>query len=522
MSEAGCLAHVRPDVKSRYFPAATKADIDDTVRGHTPVPSETRTTPGAVDPGAPAASRRSDSGGLGYCGLERGKETLAKSPAFVSYAREDAEFALRLAADLKANGANVWIDKLDIRPGRQWDSEVEKALTACSELLVILSPTAVDSRNVMDEVAFALEESKTVIPVMYRECRVPFRLRRLQYIDFKSDYQVALRVLLHTLAEGDLSASAAAAGGSTPEASSSSRGLERARADPTEKASAVKPPAATGESSSTLSLGLSRRTLTLGAAGLACVVGLGWYVLSRPPASGPSRSPAGATQTYSAGETKVNPKDNLRYVWIPAGQFMMDCSPGDSQCYDDEKPAHEVRIGHGFWIGQTEVTQAAYKAVTGKQNPSHFKGDDLPVEQVTWEEAKSYCEVVGLRLPTEAEWEYAARAGNTAAQYGNLDDIAWYEENSSAKTHPVAQKSPNAWGLYDMLGNVWEWCSDWYDQYRPGSQLDPTGPKSGTQKILRGGAWDNLPRLVRVSVRFWGEPTVRYYNFGFRCAGELP
>jgi formylglycine-generating enzyme required for sulfatase activity len=447
---------------------------------------------------------------------------LAKSPAFVSYAREDADFALRLAADLKANGANVWLDKLDIRPGRQWDSEVEKALTACSELLVILSPTAVESRNVMDEVAFALEESKTVIPVMYRECRVPFRLRRLQYIDFKADYQLALKVLLHALAEGELSASA-----SVPV---SEQGLERESAGSTGKATSVEStpaPAAGGEFSSAVSFRLSRGTVALGAAGLVCAAGLAWYVLSRPSQSAPSVPPAArsqpvlATQTYSAGETKVNPKDNLRYVWIPPGQFMMGCSPGDLECDGDEKPAHEVNISHGFWMGQTEVTERAYQSVSGRPNPSYFNGDDLPVERVTWEDAQSYCEAVGMRLPTEAEWEYAARAGNTAARYGNLADIAWYKANSSGKTHPVAHKSPNAWGLYDMLGNVWEWCSDWYDRYPTGQQQDPTGPKSGTQKVVRGGAWSSSPRYVRVSTRDRVEPSIRNIDVGFRCSGEL-
>jgi formylglycine-generating enzyme required for sulfatase activity len=448
--------------------------------------------------------------------IETGKRTLPGSPAFVSYAREDAAFALRLAADLKARGANVWIDQLDIRPGRQWDSEVEKALTAASALLVILSPAAVDSRNVMDEIAFALDESKTVIPLMHRECRVPFRLRRLHYIDFKADYQSSLQVLLRELAEGGLIAPVSA------------EEAVREKADGPEKPTHGEPspvPAPSVEPKPRQSAGPpfrpSRRILALSAAGLACIVGLGWYVLSRPPGSSPSVPPAANTQTDSARETKVNPKDNLRYVWIPPGQFTMGCSPGDSECYDDEKPAHRVNISHGFWMGQTEVTQAAYKAVTGKPNPSYFKGDDLPVEQVTWQDAKSYCEAVGMRLPTEAEWEYATRAGSTAARDGNLGDVAWYTGNSFGRTHPVAGSSPNAWGLCDMLGNVWEWCGDWYDHYPAESQQDPTGPKSGTRKIVRGGSWGSDPRFVRVSNRLGGEPSNRSVSVGFRCSGEL-
>jgi hypothetical protein len=136
-----------------------------------------------------------------------------KNPVFVSYAREDAGFALRLAGDLKEKGANVWLDQLDIRPGRQWDREVERALSMCNEMLVVLSPAAIDSNNVMDEVAFALDERKTVIPILHGECRLPFRLRRLQYIDLKSDYEQGLQQLLITLAQEEQIASAAAATG---------------------------------------------------------------------------------------------------------------------------------------------------------------------------------------------------------------------------------------------------------------------------------------------------------------------
>jgi len=140
-----------------------------------------------------------------------------KTPAFLSYAREDSAFALRLAADLRAAGANVWLDQLDIRPGRQWDREVEQALARCSEMLVILSPAGVDSSNVMDEVAFALEERKTVIPVLQCDCRIPFRLRRLQHVDFRSAYEVGLQALLSSLAVDDQRAPAASSGGGATE-----------------------------------------------------------------------------------------------------------------------------------------------------------------------------------------------------------------------------------------------------------------------------------------------------------------
>ena len=244
---------------------------------------------------------------------------------------------------------------------------------------------------------------------------------------------------------------------------------------------------------------------------------------------------------------QINRADGLPYVFISPGTFTMGCSPGDNQCDDDEKPTHPVTITKGFWIGQTPVTQEAYRRVTGK-SPSRFQGSNLPVEQVSWNDAVSYCGAVGLRLPTEAEWEYAARAGSPSARYGNLDDIAWYADNSGRQrfdstalfrpngsdyvnqlgkngnsTHPVGQKLPNAWGLYDMLGNVWEWTADWYDKYDYSRRVavDPTGPAAGSDRVLRAGSWSNYPVYVRASFRDGYGAADRNYAVGFRCAGEL-
>jgi formylglycine-generating enzyme required for sulfatase activity len=224
----------------------------------------------------------------------------------------------------------------------------------------------------------------------------------------------------------------------------------------------------------------------------------------------------------SARSIQSNPKDDLMYVWIPPGTFRMGCSPGDNECNDDEKPAHSVTISKGFWMGQTPVTQAAYQRVTGA-NPSDFHGDRLPVENVTWEEAAAYCTAVGMRLPTEAEWEYAARAGSTASRYGDVDAIAWYTGNSRYQMHEVGQKQPNAWNLYDMLGNVWQWTADWYDAgyYMQSPSQDPRGPSSGSYRAGRGGSWIVSAESVRASVRYFNGPNLREFDyFGFRCVGE--
>jgi len=184
---------------------------------------------------------------------------------------------------------------------------------------------------------------------------------------------------------------------------------------------------------------------------------------------------------------------------------MMGCSPGDKECDDDEKPPRDVTIAEGFWLCQTPVTQEAYERIMG-ENPSHFKGPKLPVEQVDWNQAVEYCKKVGGRLPTEQEWEYAARAGSTAARYGPLDEIAWHTFNRESTTHPVGLKQANAYGLYDMLGNVWEWTSSDYD--------------AGT-KVVRGGSWSSLTRWVRASYRDRFEVTDRLNDLGFRCVGEF-
>ncbi len=218
--------------------------------------------------------------------------------------------------------------------------------------------------------------------------------------------------------------------------------------------------------------------------------------------------------------TKVNPKDGLTYVWIPADTFQMGCSPGDSECESNEKPAHSVTLTKGFWIGQAPVTQAAYKKVVGS-NPSHFHGDQLPVESVSWDDAQAYCEGADMRLPTEAEWEYAARGGSPNARYAPLVGSAWYSANSGGTTHEVGQKQANAYGLYDMLGNVWEWVADWYGPYNAAAAVDPKGPPSGRYRLRRGGSWYEDASSVRVSNRRYIEPGYRYnFAHGFRCAGN--
>jgi formylglycine-generating enzyme required for sulfatase activity len=236
-----------------------------------------------------------------------------------------------------------------------------------------------------------------------------------------------------------------------------------------------------------------------------------------------------AAPAAAQAQTKVNPKDGLTYVMIPPGTFLLGCSQDDSACEPNEKPARSVTITKGFWMGQSPVTQGAFMKVMGS-NPSHFKGDDkLPVEKVDWTNAGRYCQQVDMRLPTEAEWEYAARGGKPGARYGELDAITWYSKNATGKTHAVGGKQPNAYGLHDMLGNVWQWVADQYGSYDGAAATDPKGPADSWLashadwlrfRVLRGGSWINDASLVRVSSRNYVETSYRADYIGFRCASN--
>ena len=209
---------------------------------------------------------------------------------------------------------------------------------------------------------------------------------------------------------------------------------------------------------------------------------------------------------------------NIEMLLVPGGTFMMGCSPDDAECGANESPVHQVTLTNAFYMGKTEVTQAQWLAKMGS-NPSAFDGQpNNPVEQVSWDTIQSFNSATGLRLPTEAEWEYACRAGTTTARYGVLEDIAWYYQNwTNFGTQPVATKLPNALGLYDTLGNVLEWCQDWYAPYSAGSVTNPTGPTTGTDRLLRGGLWFFSSDYCRASGRISNTPDSFSIVFGFRA-----
>jgi len=217
------------------------------------------------------------------------------------------------------------------------------------------------------------------------------------------------------------------------------------------------------------------------------------------------------------------------FVFVQGGTFTMGCTAEQGKdCINDDKPAHSVTVSD-FSIGKYEVTQKLWNLAMGN-NPSKFRGDDLPVESVSWNDVQIFISLLNTvtgkkyRLPTEAEWEFAARGGNKSTVYhiysgsNNLNEVGWYRDNSGDQTHPVGQKQPNELGIYDMSGNVCEWCGDWYGDYPTGAVTNPTGAGSGDYRVLRGGGWYINAQNCRLAYRLAGFPSDNNPNFGFRVA----
>ena len=219
---------------------------------------------------------------------------------------------------------------------------------------------------------------------------------------------------------------------------------------------------------------------------------------------------------------------SIEMVKVEAGTFMMGATSEMQAPYRWEKPVHQVTLTNDYYMGKYEVTQALWEAVMDS-NPSYFKGDNLPVETVSWNDCQEFISKLNsmtgrkFRLPTEAEWEYAARGGKKSRSYqysgsSNISDVAWYDGNSGSKTHPVGTKQANELGIYDMTGNVWEWCQDWYGSYSSSSQTNPTGAVSGAHRVYRGGSWDFYAGRCRLSYRRYGTPDYRNSILGLRLA----
>ena len=257
-----------------------------------------------------------------------------------------------------------------------------------------------------------------------------------------------------------------------------------------------------------------------------CSVTLEKKQASQPVVQQPVQQPTTPTTTTSSSQTITANDVSFKMIRVEGGTFTMGAtSEQGSDAYGVEKPAHSVTLS-SYYIGETEVTQELWQAVMGS-NPSRFKGTSRPVEQVSWDDCKAFFSKLNsltgknFRLPTEAEWEYASRGGNKSQGYkysgsNILGDVAWYADNSGSETHPVKTKSPNELGIYDMSGNVSEWCQDWLGSYESSSQSNPTGPSSSSSRVRRGGDWSIAAGGCRVSSRSCDAPGLRRNFLGLR------
>ncbi|MEE8586367.1 MAG: SUMF1/EgtB/PvdO family nonheme iron enzyme [Acidobacteriota bacterium] len=406
------------------------------------------------------------------------------SGIFISYRRDDAGDARLIVEGLKQKlGHPV----SPIKPRAGSVEAIENAVGSCHVLVALigdrwLEATDEDGQRRLDdpqdfirlEIATALERNVKVIPVLLRGARMPRESELPEPLKAVTRRQ-ALKVSDERW-DYDMGRLAQAVEGSTPTPSPTPGPDERADG-------AVEPSA-----------------VSLSGTGI--------------------RSPV---------EFVLNGLKN-EFVKIPAGEFDMGSNFG----YRDEKPVRKVRISKPFQMGKYEVTQEQWKAVM-MNNPSSFEGARRPVENVSWEGVQEFIvklnqrsDVFEYRLPTEAEWEYAARAGTSGDFAGNLDEIGWYEANSGNGTHPVGDKKPNAWGLHDMHGNVWEWVQDWYAAgyygSRPNPDTDPQGPERTRRSLLsllvdrvvRGGGWNFPAQDCRSADRYWVRPGYRHDSLGFR------
>jgi len=429
---------------------------------------------------------------------------------FISYSSQDKAIADRVCGALENAGVSCWIAPRDIEAGADFPSAIIHAITEARVLVVLLTSTALASPHILSEIDHAFNERKRMVPVRLSSASLPsdfdYFLSTQQWLDASSGFT-------NETQKSVLQAVSAILAG-------------KEDVDPLQPS--------------------RKRTSLIVAMGIL-LAGAAIFAYSRlagrptpesavaksvaPPSDSivPSEKigPSESSPRSAGPKTWVNAKDGQTYVWVRPGSFTMGCSAADNECQADEKPAHRVMIPAGFWLAQTEVTNAAYRK-TLPANVAKVKGDAaMPIRDLSWPDAKAYCAATGGRLPTEAEWEYAARGGSSESYYGVPSQIAWYEKNSGDLPHPVGMKEPNSFGLYDMLGNVSEWVLDrYYNKYdleaaAVGPHIDQPLARNATA-VARGGFWGAELPGIRVSHRAEMPSDEDVESAGVRCANDHP
>ena len=468
---------------------------------------------------------------------------------FISYASDDRPRVKRLAGALARHGWSVWWDRT-IPAGRTFAEVIDEELRAARGVVVVWTSTSIDRNWVLEEAEDA-RERQILIPVLMGKVKPPRGFRRIQAADLiewdgqesSPDFQKLITDLKAVLGTPESlhekvsetpfqpELQEPASPGETKPQTATAGGDAGADTASHEKAS----PALIRPWFRSWQFAVAATVVLL----IGAYLGFGGYLGLRPDLGPASEPRAEKTLLFSNAPkllpVEVNPTDGLEYVRIPAGVFEMGCVPSDDTCSGNENPRHTVQITKDFWIGRTEVTVGAYEGfakATSREMPeapdfnSSWGNKNHPINRVTWDEAKAYCSWIGGRLPTEAEWEYAARGGEEGLKYPRGDEISYKGANYGANvrgTSAVDSYPANGFGLRDMAGNVWEWVGDWYeeDYYKNSPTADPQGPASGAGRVLRGGSWNGDPQVLRASVRNGYQPGFRGNLIGFRCVREV-
>ena len=377
-----------------------------------------------------------------------------KCDVFISYSRKDLELVKDIKKEIdRLVGIDCWMDLDGIESGEQFEDVIINAICKCDTILFMMSANSMQSEWALDELDFAKHEKKRIVLVSIDKSEMAGKF----YFRYHKYDTITWN--------------------NQPQREKLIRNLK-----------------------SWIGIGIGKE--------------------DEKDQIWAAEVSASAIQTFTVGNVSFN------MIRVEGGTFMMGAtSEQESDEYDDEKPVHQVTLSP-YYIGETEVTQDLWETVMGS-NPSTFKGSNRPVEQVSWNDCQKFLQKLyqntgrEFRLPTEAEWEFAARGGNKSKGYkysgsNNIDDVAWYKDNSDDQTHDVKTKHANELGLYDMSGNVMEWCQDWKGEYCSGIQQNPSGPSSGSYRVTRGGSLDYSVWECRVSARDIFMPNRGCYDLGLR------
>ena len=410
---------------------------------------------------------------------------------FLSYSSEDKTIADRVCSALEAADIPCWIAPRDILPGVDYPTAIVEAISSVEVLVLILNRQAAASPHIRSEVGQAFNDKKRIIPFRLFNDRLPENLEYfLSMTQWRDDTDGCTDENIKRLTE------------------------------------AILDPLAGGERGAIQ----AHRRRTMMAVAFVLLALLASAMVYRLWSKSRTTLPNAPLDSSALRDAKpqpkiwLNPIDGQKYVWIAPGTFTMGCSPGDSECSNDEKPAHPVDIEKGFWLEQTEVTIGAYKKFADKHKLKLPAGDaTLPVTGLTWAKAKEYCAAIRGRLPTEAEWECAARGRQTALfPWGDVMP-AWIPNDGRGPLDgpwPVTIGEPTDFGLFGIGTNIHEWCADWYDTgyYNRSPERNPAGPETGVRRASRGGAWRHAYTMCRVTLRSKLDPSFRYNDYGFRVA----